>query len=139
MRQQGSISFANQNFQLLLKSVLILALLIMLLSFFIPSMSTFGGIGGGTATLLFMLFIHPKKIIIENDKLIYRFIPLRKDRVINIADIQTLDFSKSQKVVLSYMPAGFTSPSYEQIRLKKSDHDLFRTSLISINPGIEVD
>ncbi len=139
MRQQGSISFANQNFQLLLISVLIFALLIMLLSFFIPIMSTFGGIGGGTATLLFMLFIHPKKIIIENDKLIYRFIPLRKDRVINIADIQTLDFSKGKRVFLSYMPAGFTYPSYEQIRLKKSDHELFRTSLTSINPGIEVD
>ena len=138
MRQQGSISFANQNFQLLLKLIVILVLLILLLFFFIPSISTSGGIGV-VASLLFMLLTYPKKIIIENDKLIYRFIPLRKDRVINIADIQTLDFSKSQKVVLSYMPAGFTSPSYEQIRLKKSDHDLFRTSLISINPGIEVD
>lgn len=135
---KSSVSFSNINFQVfkITAVIFIVAVLIMML---LPTKINWMGTGMGAGFYLLLVgpFLHPRQFVLTEDKLIYGYLFGNK-KIINVKDIVTIDISKVKRLSFSYLPAGFTTPSIQNIRLKENDMKLFQEELLKRNPNIEI-
>lgn len=139
MKNQGLI-FSNRQYKQIFIVLAIIPVLLLPLYFLLPK-GFFSGLFAAVLYLLIyvpiMFAIHPKQYILKNGVLILNFL-IRKNKVIAVEDITSIDVSGMKCLIIKYNKEGFVTPSSIKVIIPEIDLRVLQEELMKQNPGIEI-
>ena len=136
MNNNTTLSFKNRSFrQVELILVLFLIFAVVQAIFFENRYANF--IGGAFVAIIIVSMQQPYRYTIEGNKLIFKF-HLKRNKIINIADIQEIDVAKHNCLPFTYKPSGYDNVSHVRLLVNDIAIKVIQEELTKRNSNIEV-
>lgn len=136
MKNNNTLSFKNRSFRQL-EIILVLFLIFAVVQALFFENRYINAVVGVGMSLILLSMVQPHKYTIDGGKLILNFY-LRRNKTINIADIQDIDVAKHNCLPFTYKPVGFENLSHERLMVKDVEIREIQEELINRNSNIEV-
>ena len=138
--ENQKLIFSNRQYKQLFIVLAIFPVLLLSVYLLLPK----GFMSGLFAAVLYLLIYfpimfatHPKQYILNNNELILNFL-IKKNEVIAVSDIVSVEVSKNKFLIIKYNKKGFITPSSIKVIIPETNLQVLQEELVKRIPGIEI-